>query len=147
MPIIEAAVTADPIDAVALQSAVATPTAGAVASFVGRIRDHDPEAEGEVVGIDYTHHPDAHRIIGEIAADVAAALDPRDEAHVALVHRVGRLAVGDPALVVVVATAHRRQAFEICEALVEAVKQRLPIWKQQTEASGRQVWSQLSVNP
>ena len=47
---------------------------------------------------------------------------------------------------VCVATAHRRQAFDICEAVVEAIKAELPIWKQQFEATGRQVWSNLGVN-
>lgn len=144
MPVVHAVVTTDVLDVAALQAAVATPTAGAVACFIGQIRDHDPEAEGVVTAIDYTHHPDAERIIGELAADVAARLDPAGEAHIAIAHRVGRLVVGDLALVAAVATPHRRESFAICEELVEEVKRRLPIWKQQTEASGRQVWSQLA---
>ena len=72
-------------------------------------------------------------------------VDPAGEASVALSHRVGRLNVGEVALVCAVATPHRAEAFALCSALVEAVKAELPIWKHQTEASGRRVWSNLGL--
>lgn len=145
MPIVHTAVTADPLDVTPHLAAVEGPAAGAVASFVGRIRNHDPEAEGEVAAIEYTHHPDADRLLGEIVARVVAELDPAGEAAVAASHRVGRLEVGDIALVCCVATAHRELAFALCPAIVEAIKAELPIWKRQFESSGRAVWSQLGL--
>ena len=147
MPVLHTAVSADVIDADALTALVAAPTVGAVASFRGQIRDHDPEAAGEVTGIDYTHHPDADALLAGIVAKVATDLDPDGVARVAAVHRVGRLEVGDLALVVCVGTPHRREAFAVCEAVVERVKDELPIWKQQFEADGRAVWSQLGLDP
>lgn len=146
MPLIHAGVTTATLDVDALRSAVESPTAGAVTCFIGQIRDHDPEADGVVTGIDYTHHPDANRLIGHIVSRVLDQVDPDALSRVSAVHRVGHLDVGDLALVVCVSTAHRRQAFDICEAVVEAIKAELPIWKQQFEATGRQVWSNLGVH-
>jgi len=145
MPLKHAEVTTDPLDVETLRRTVESPTAGAVTCFIGQIRDHDPEADGIVTGIDYTHHPDAHQLMAPIVGRVLDRLDPAGEATVAAVHRVGHLNVGDLALVVCVATAHRRASFDICEAVVEAIKAELPIWKQQFEATGRQVWSNLGV--
>lgn len=146
MPVKHAAVTTDPLDVEALRRAVESPAAGAVTCFIGQIRDHDPEADGVVTGIDYTHHPDAGQLMTPIISRVLERLDPKQEATVSAVHRVGHLNVGELALVVCVATAHRRASFDVCEAVVEAIKAELPIWKQQFEATGRQVWSNLGVN-
>jgi len=145
MPVVAAFVTDAPLDLPALLASVEDAGSGAVVNFVGRIRDHDPEAAGQVVALDYTAHPDAPRIIGEIADRVAAELDPAGEARIAVAHRIGRLVVGDLALVACVASPHRALGFALCAELVEAVKRDLPIWKQQFEADGRQVWSNLGL--
>lgn len=146
MAVVRAGITTDALDVESLRRAVESPTAGAVTCFLGQIRDHDPEADGVVTGIDYSHHPDADALMGPIVARVLDVLDPTGAATVAAVHRVGHLDVGELALVVCAATAHRRASFEICEAVVEAIKAELPIWKKQFEATGRHVWSNLGVN-
>lgn len=145
MPVLSAVVTDAPLDLEAQLAEVDDVRAGAVVNFIGRIRDHDPEAAGEVVGIDYTAHPDAARIIGEIAAKVTAALDPEGETRVSVAHRIGHLDVGELALVACVSSPHRALAFAVCAELVEEIKRTLPIWKQQFEADGRQVWSNLGL--
>ncbi|SMO79689.1 molybdenum cofactor biosynthesis protein MoaE [Propioniciclava tarda] len=146
MPVLEAFVTDQPIDSDRMLLAVESPAVGAVASFYGVIRNHDPEASGEVVSLDYTCHPDAGRIIREIADSVVTQLDPEGEALVVVGHRIGRLVVGDAALVAHVATGHRGLAFTVCQELVERIKAELPIWKHQQEASGRTVWSNLGLD-
>jgi len=138
--IVVAEVSADPVDPAVLLELVARPVAGASALFVGTVRDHDPQAAGEVVGLDYSCHPSAPERIGEI---VAAALGSAQDVRVAAVHRIGRLAVGEVAFVVAVSSAHRALAFELCERVVERVKRELPIWKQQFEADGSYRWSGL----
>ena len=132
------------IDLRTVLASVDDPGTGAVASFVGQVRDHDPEADGEVVALRYTCHPDAQALIEQIVGRVLTDLDPQGEASVHAVHRIGDLDVGDLALVVAVGTAHRDLAFTLCRALVEAVKHELPVWKQQFEADGSHVWSGLS---
>lgn len=143
MAIVRAEVSDAPIDVVALEAAVVTPHDGAVTSFVGRVRDHDPEARGQVAELHYSAHPDAARLVGEIVARALAASDPEGLTRVAAVHRTGRLKVGDPALVVVVASAHRSITFTVCEAVVEAIKHELPVWKRQVEVDGTHAWSGL----
>lgn len=143
MPIALAEVRDAPVTAEELSALVARPDAGAVVLFVGVVRDHDPQASGAVVSLDYTSHPSAPQRIGEIVEDVLAGADPDGGCLVAAVHRVGHLVVGDNAFVVAVSAAHRLLAFEVCEQVVEQVKAHLPIWKQQFEADGSYRWSGL----
>ncbi|GEM00172.1 molybdenum cofactor biosynthesis protein MoaE [Cellulomonas terrae] len=115
---------------------VSDPRAGAVATFVGLVRDHDPSVEGRVVGLDYTAHPDAQDVLARIAR--AALTD--DVLGIAVSHRIGHLAVGEAAIVAAVSTAHRAEAFDVCRALVETVKAELPVWKREVLEDGSHVW-------
>ncbi len=145
MPVVHAAITTDPIDQSRLEDLVSSAHSGARVSFAGLIRDHDEEAEGVVVGLDYTCHPDADRFLAGVAASVASELDPEGRAVIAVEHRIGSLGVGEVAIVAVAASAHRGQAFELCRTLVDRVKAEVPIWKHQHEESGRASWSNLGL--
>ena len=116
---------------------VSDPRAGAVATFVGLVRDHDPSVEGRVVGLDYTAHPTAQDVLERLAS---AAAEQEDVIGVAVSHRVGHLAVGEAAIVAAVSTAHRAEAFDVCRALVETVKAELPVWKREVLEDGSHVW-------
>ena len=142
MPVIHTAITTDPIDQSRLETLVSSAHAGARVSFAGLIRDHDEEAEGVVIGLDYTCHPDADRFLADV---VASDLDPEGRAVLAVEHRIGSLRVGEVAIVAVAASAHRDQAFELCRTLVDRVKAEVPIWKHQHEESGRASWSNLGL--
>lgn len=137
-------IAVDPIDLPTMLTSVSAPAHGAVASFIGQVRDHDPEATGEVVALRYSCHPDAQRFIEEIVARTVTQHDADALADVRATHRIGDLDVGDLALVVVVGSAHRDLAFTLCRAVVEAVKHELPVWKQQFEADGSHAWSGMS---
>jgi len=139
-----AAVTGDVLDETVLLRLVDRPDAGAATLFVGRVRDHDPQAAGEVVGLDYTAHPSATEKLVEIITTALAEADPDGRTTVAVAHRIGHLDVGGTAFVVAVSAAHRRLTFELCELIVERVKAQLPIWKQQFEADGSYRWSGLA---
>jgi len=116
---------------------VSHPRAGAVATFVGLVRDHDPSVEGRVVGLDYTAHPDAQSVLERLAS---AAAESDDVLGIAVSHRIGHLAVGEAAIVAAVSTAHRAEAFDVCRALVETVKAELPVWKREVLEDGSHVW-------
>jgi len=131
------ALSAEPLDLGAHLSAVATSATGAVATFTGQVRDHSPDAAGTVVRLEYSAHPDAARVLAEIAAEVAAT---HDGARVAVSHRVGVLEVGDVAILACAASAHRDLAFTVCREVVEQVKARLPVWKKQVLADGSHTW-------
>jgi molybdopterin synthase catalytic subunit len=130
-----AAVTTVPLDVAAHEAAVANRRAGAVASFLGVVRDHD--AGRGVTLLEYEGHPSAADVLREVAEEVAA--DPEVYA-VAVSHRVGRLEIGDVALAAAVSTAHRAAAFAACARLVDEVKARLPIWKRQVFDDGTEEW-------
>ncbi|ALJ22226.1 molybdenum cofactor biosynthesis protein MoaE [Microbacterium sp. No. 7] len=134
-----ARISAEPITLDAHLSAVDDPAMGAEVSFVGRVRDHDPDATGTVVALEYTAHPDAAATLHALATDAVGTTG----AIVAVSHRVGRLAVGDAAVVIAVAAAHRGIAFEVCRTLIEAIKTDLPVWKRQIEADGTTAWKGL----
>ena len=129
------AVSRDPLDVAAHLAAVGHAAAGAIALFVGTVRDHDPEAGGRVVRLEYRDHPESARIL----ARIAGGLDG-EGLRIAVSHRAGMLDVGDAAIVCAVSSAHRADAFEVCRGLVERVKAELPIWKRQIEDDGSARW-------
>ncbi|HEY2796188.1 MAG TPA: molybdenum cofactor biosynthesis protein MoaE, partial [Micromonosporaceae bacterium] len=99
-------ITDRPLDVAAHEAAVRNPAAGAVVVFQGSVRNHD-HGRG-VVKLDYEGHPDAVRVLREVAEEIAA--DPEVLA-LAVSHRVGAMEIGDIAIVAAVATAHRGAAF------------------------------------
>ncbi|MCV2393780.1 molybdenum cofactor biosynthesis protein MoaE [Actinotalea sp. M2MS4P-6] len=136
MSCVRARIDPAPLDVAEHVAAVSHPAAGAVATFVGQVRDHDPAVDGEVVALEYSAHPDAEAVLTRIATESA-----RDGVlGIAVSHRVGRLAVGELAVVAAVATAHRQLAFEVCADLVERLKAELPAWKREVLVDGRAVW-------
>ena len=125
----------EPLDVAAHERAVARSGAGAHVVFCGVVRDLDDGRP--VVELEYEAHPSAEDVLRELADQYAS--EPQVEA-LAVSHRVGRVAVGDVALVAAVSTAHRREAFDICARLVDEIKHRLPIWKRQVFADGTDEW-------
>jgi molybdopterin synthase catalytic subunit len=134
-----AAISAEPLDLDAHLAAVEDDAAGAVTTFVGRVRDHDPDAATAVVALEYSAHPDAAAALVRIAADAIGST----AAIVAVSHRIGRLDVGDAAVVIAVASPHRAEAFDVCRAIIETIKTDLPVWKRQVEADGTTSWKGL----
>jgi molybdopterin synthase catalytic subunit len=133
-----ARVTDDVLNLAEHLAAVQDDRCGAVVVFVGQVRDHDPGTEGVVTSIEYSAHPDAASVLHQIVTEMLAEASP--PARLAVSHRTGTLAVGDLALVACVAAAHRTQAYELSRSLVEQVKARLPMWKQQRTADGAAHW-------
>ena len=115
--------------------AVRDPRAGAVAVFVGAVRDHDHGAA--VRALAYSAHPSAIEAAGAVAQRWAGT---PGVVRVAVVHRLGPLEIGDLAIVAAASAAHRAQAFEVCRGLVDDVKATVPIWKHQVFAEGTEEW-------
>jgi molybdopterin synthase catalytic subunit len=127
--------TSEAIDQAALLASVQAPERGGVASFLGIVRDHH---EGRpVLRLDYSAYGEmAEAECGRIVAEAEA----RWRVAVALRHRVGSLAIGDTAVAVVAASAHREEAFAACRYMIEEVKRRVPIWKREFYADGTVSW-------
>ncbi|QIX27608.1 molybdenum cofactor biosynthesis protein MoaE [Nocardioides sp. JQ2195] len=110
-------------------------TSGAVNLFVGRVRDHD--GGRGVSALDYAAHPSALERLRDVCRQVA---EEYDVTGVSAVHRVGSLAIGDAAVVVAAAAAHRGTAYDASRALIDRLKAEVPIWKQQSFVDGEQEW-------
>jgi molybdopterin synthase catalytic subunit len=129
------AIRDQPLDVAEVTTAVADASAGGLNVFVGAVRDH--HGGHDVRRLEYSAHPSAEQRLAEVAAEVAAEFDV---VAVAAVHRVGVLEVGDLAVVSAVSAAHRGSAFEASRALIDRLKQRVPIWKHQVFADGTEEW-------
>lgn len=115
--------------------AVTDPAAGGVALFTGVVRDNDHGRD--VQRLSYSAHPTAAEQLRRVCAEVAATFDVTA---VAAVHRVGDLAVGDLAVVVAVSCPHRAAAFTACRALIDQLKDSVPVWKHQVFGDGESEW-------
>ena len=109
--------------------------AGAVVSFAGNVRDKT--GEHEVEALEYEAYDEmAQRYLAKIGGEVA---DRWPGARVAILHRKGRLIVGETSVVIAVSSPHRAEAFEGCRHAIEQLKKDVPIWKREIRADGS-VW-------
>lgn len=126
------------IDEAELARFVATPASGGIVTFSGVVRDH--HAGRAVVSIEYsTVRPLADTKLHEICERV---LQDETIHRVAAAHRVGHLEVGQTSVVVAASAAHREDAFRAARALIDLVKQILPIWKREHFADGTAEWAE-----
>ena len=125
-----------PLDSAAERRGVTDPACGGYASFEGWVRDHndgrpvlslDYEAFAELAG------REGNRIVAEACEKFAVLA-------VACVHRTGALRIGDLAVWVGVAAAHRGSAFDACRYVIDEAKARVPIWKKEHYATGGSKW-------
>lgn len=126
------AVQQEDVDIGALVRAAKVPGTGAVVLFDGVVRDD---------GIDRmdleAYEPIARELMAEIARKGAARFDLLS---VAVVHRVGSLALGENILIVVVSAGHRKEAFAGAVAIIDELKARVPIWKKEHLRDGGTAW-------
>jgi molybdopterin synthase catalytic subunit len=133
--VVVATVTTDPVSVEQMMRAVARPSAGAVVSFSGDVRDNDHGRQ--VATLTYEAHPSAQALLEQVAHEVAQRADVQV---VAVAHRHGLIPIGESALVAAVSATHRDAAFAACSQLVDEVKARIPVWKHQVFADGSDEW-------
>jgi molybdopterin synthase catalytic subunit len=121
------------IDVPSLEASVAGSGHGAVVTFVGRARDRADDGR-EVLELGYEAYPEmATAVLAEIAGE---AEERWAGCAVAVVHRVGTVPIGEAAVAIVTAAAHRSEAYDANRFVIEAIKERLPIWKRERFADG-----------
>ena len=126
--------TDGPIDVEALER-IAGMAHGAVVTFVGRARNRADDGR-EVLELEYEAYPEmADAVLRAVAAEVA---DRWPDCALAVVHRTGAVPIGEAAVAIVTAAPHRADAYEANRYVIEAIKQRLPIWKLERFADGTQ---------
>lgn len=129
------AVTADPIDSSELRRRIQKNGDGALLTFEGVVRDNSKGRKTRY--LDYECYvPLALKTIEEIGREVLERFDVRG---IAIVHRVGRLEIREISLSIVVASAHRRAAYEASLEAIDTVKKRVPVWKKEHFEDG-EVW-------
>jgi molybdopterin synthase catalytic subunit len=128
--------TREPIDYHALTEAVRSPHCGAVCLFLGTVRDLTGDQVTEFLDYD-AYPPMAEKKLAEIEAEVRRRWPVGD---VALVHRLGRLAVGEVSVAVAVSCPHRAQAFDAGRFAIDALKELVPIWKKENAPDGTGEW-------
>jgi len=121
-----------PIDVEALERLVADSGHGAVVTFVGRARDRADD-ERTVIQLDYEVYPE---MAASVLAEIAAEAEQRWAAAAAVVHRYGVVPIGEAAIAIVTAAMHRAEAYDANRFIIEATKERLPIWKRERFADG-----------
>lgn len=107
---------------------------GAVVSFLGTVRDWHPDASGEVLSLELEHYPGMTE--RAIEAMVDQALQRFDIYAAQVIHRVGLLQPLDQIVWVAVSSAHRGQAFQACEFLMDYLKTQAPFWKKEQTPDG-----------
>ena len=124
-----------PLDPAGLIGAVADPDHGGTALFVGTTRR---EADvREVVALRYEAYEEL--ALAELRA-IAGEAEAAYAARIAVEHRVGAVAVGEPSVVVAASAGHRPAAFAACRYVIDELKARAPIWKQTVHADGTATW-------
>jgi molybdopterin synthase catalytic subunit len=128
------AVTDAPVDVAAVMDAVVGPEEGAEVLFLGRVRRRSRGRD--VDRLDYEAYGEMAEMEMQALAD--AAVRDWGAVKVAMVHRCGRLEIGDVAVAIAVSATHREQAFVACRFLIDTLKQRVPIWKKERYADGEE---------
>jgi molybdopterin synthase catalytic subunit len=128
-------VTREPLAVEPLVEAVADPEAGCVVVFIGQ-----PRRTSRGKQVDYleyeAYEPMAEKKLAAIGAALRAAFGVRQ---VAISHRVGRLEIGEPSVVIAVAATHRAEGFAACREAIERIKVDVPVWKKEVWQDG-EVW-------
>lgn len=140
---IHASVGPDPIDPAVVLARVGALEDGATLLFLGVVRDH---ADGRAVsGMRYEAYAEmAEAVLAEIAREAAERLGTD---RVAVVHRYGELEIGEVSVAIAVSSPHRAEAYEASRYVIEAIKQRLPVWKKEHYVDGAEAWVEGTVPP
>lgn len=136
-PSVRIAVVETPIDVAGLLEEVSSPQAGAVALFLGTVRNHSPQRQG-VTHLEYEAY--TSHVRGKIAEIASEASERWPVLSMAVEHRVGRVDIGGVAVAVAVSSAHRAEAFAAARYLIDELKERAPIWKKEYWTGGAE-WS------
>ena len=125
-------ITAGPLAPEPFLEHVRRDESGAVALFLGIVRDHSHGRR--VLYLEYDAYPEmAERKLREVAEEALARWPITD---VAIAHRTGRLEIGETSLLVAVSSPHRHDAFAACHHIVNRIKEVVPIWKKEVWEGG-----------
>lgn len=128
--------THSPIDPSAILAQVVSNDAGAVVLFLGTTREFTKGRQ--TASLDYECYPQMAE--AKLAELEAQAREKWPLVHVAIVHRLGRLGLGEASIAIAVSSPHRQAAFEAGKWLIDTIKEDVPIWKQENWSDGTSEW-------
>ena len=127
-------VTSEPLDTAEAIAAVESPAAGAINVFLGVVRDNN--LDRKVSHLVYDAYPEmAEKVMRQIAEEAVKRFGLID---CAVLHRTGRLAIGETSLLITVSCGHRAESFEGGHWLVNEVKKNVPVWKKEVWEDGEE---------
>ena len=135
-------ITLQRISATELMAHDSFPACGAMVTFEGHVRNHH---RGRPVTRLYyeAYGPMSEKVLRELIQEIE---EEWSECVVRVRHRIGSIAIGEVAVAIVVWAPHRREAFQACEAMINRIKQQVPIWKQETYQDGETCWVRCDHN-
>jgi len=131
------AISAQALDAAAIEALVRDDARGGMVTFAGIVRAQADDGRA-VCGLSY--EAQAEMAVAEFEAIAREANERFGDCAIAIHHRAGDLAIGEIAVVVAVASAHRAAAFDACRFAIDALKERAPIWKRERYVDGTAEW-------
>lgn len=127
-------VTSEPLDTAEAVAHVASPQAGAINVFLGVVRDNNLDRRVDHLVYD-AYDAMAEKVMREIATE---AKDRFGLIGCAVLHRTGRLEIGDTSLLIAISSGHRAESFEGGHWLVNEIKKRVPVWKKEVWENGEE---------
>lgn len=132
------AITAAPLDAASAVAFVTDPAAGGIDVFLGTTRAEKRADGADLVALDYEAYGDLAAL--QLTDLVIATRAKWPVVKCCVLHRTGRVALGEPSVVIAVSTPHRAASFEACRFLIDSLKQVAAIWKQEVWTDGTKTW-------
>ncbi|HZW52682.1 MAG TPA: molybdenum cofactor biosynthesis protein MoaE [Candidatus Elarobacter sp.] len=130
--------SAEPLDVETLVQAVKTKAHGAVVTFLGTTRETSPDDPRPVAALEYEAYETM--ALEELRAIERETRERFGPLGIAMMHRTGRVALGEPSVVVVVVAPHRGAAFDACRYAIDALKARVAVWKREIYQDGGAAW-------
>src|SRR5205823_6118179 len=125
---------AEPLDVAAALREVSSPDAGGIASFVGTVRRRSRDRD--VLHLDYEAYEEmAEEMLARLGAEL---IERHGLTAVAIHHRLGRVEIGEPSVVIAVSAPHRAAALDACREAIETLKTSIPLWKKEVYADGEE---------
>ena len=130
-------ITGEYLSLESVASFIVDPGAGGIDIFIGTTRDN--EKGKRVLHLEYeAYQPMAEQMMEQIAAEVFGRWEIKK---IAMIHRTGRVDIGEASVIIGVSSAHRKEAFEACRYAIDTLKKTVPIWKKEFFEGG-EVWKQ-----
>jgi len=131
-----AAISAQPLDVVGLLAGAHHPRAGAVVLFSGEVRNHN-----DGMAVDYLEYEAHEAMAAKMIKTILEDANKKWPLNIAVAqHRTGKVAVGETAVVVITASAHRSEAYQANEYIIHRIKHEAPIWKCEYFSDGTKKW-------